>query len=96
MHDEEFMVLPLQTMTVAVSLEAGQLLTGDITVTGGKDDILVYIKDDFGEQIADFGTIAGTKQIAYRAVELGFYTVCFDNSFSAVVNKQIKFHYTVR
>lgn len=95
-RDEELTVLPLQTMTVVVPMEASQILTGYITIDGGNDDIKVYVKDDFGEEIADFGIVSGTQQITYKVTKSGFYTIYFDNSFSVAVNKEIKLHYSVR
>ncbi len=94
--DEEFTVLPLETMTVVVNMDKGKLLKGTITVTGGNNDIKVYVKDDFGNTAFNLGTIAGTFVFSYLAVQPGFYTIYFDNSFSVAVNKEIKLHYEVR
>ncbi len=93
---EEFTVLPLQTATISIEMHEGETLTGRIAVSGGNNDIVVYIKDDYGNMITDLGTVDGSREFVCRPDEPGFYTIYFDNSFSAAVNKQVTLQYRVR
>jgi hypothetical protein len=94
--DEEFTVLPLQTMTVVVQMEEKKRLKGSISVSGGNNDIKVYVKDDFGNSVVEPVTIVEGYDFEYVPENAGFYTIYFDNSFSVTVNKQVKLHYEVR
>lgn len=94
--ERDFTVGVSEKHTIAVNLEAGQIVEGDFSISGQEDYIDFYIKDPFGGLLYDVNRAGGSLQFTAEAIYSGVHTLYFDNSFSWDTNRQIALRYRVR
>ena len=95
-RDDSFSVEPLNSMTISVDVKSGSVIEGYLTVRGGNDDIVFYIKDSQGNRVLNIDRVHGRYDFSYTTKSTGFYTLYFDNGFSWVTSKFVLLHYRVR
>jgi len=86
---EEFTVLPKDAQPWYWRLSEGSILEINATIQGGNGDVIIYVVDESGRRIEDFGKLVSPVSIRFLAPASGNYTVYFDNTFSTLVPKKI-------
>nr|WP_216082441.1 emp24/gp25L/p24 family protein [Pyrococcus abyssi] len=86
---EEFTILPKDAQPWYWHFEKEGILEINATVRGGDGDIIIYIVDENGRRVKDFGKLVSPIRIRFLAPSPGNYTVYFDNTFSTLVPKKI-------
>lgn len=93
---EDFVVLPKQITPVHWHLSDDSLLEINATVSGGNDDIRVYVVEDkTGKIVKDFGRLMSPLSVRFTPPNGGNYTVYFDNTFSTIMPKHVKATYAI-
>ncbi len=80
---------------VPLTLEALNRVVGDITIEGGGNDVNFVIWDPFKNEMQDLGRVSRNRSFAFVATVSGNYYLRFDNSFSLVTNKVVRYSVTV-
>ena len=89
-------IAPGYLQTIPVSVTSSNRVQGSFTVQGGSgNDVNFSIKDPFGNQVLQAGVVSKSHSFAFVAATSGSYVLSFDNSFSMVSNKVVKYNFTV-
>lgn len=83
-----FWVNSYSTMTLSYHFNSGDTMECSVTITGGNNDIKVYIKDPLGVTIPWPLYVQEHEDFSYTADVSGVYIIYFDNSFSSY-SKQV-------
>ncbi len=98
-QDKNINVGPFSTETLTMNSPKGVTIEGYLTVRGGNDEIVFYIKDSYGNVVLNI-QVRGRYDFSYKTTSEGFHTLYFDNGSSLfaspLASKQILMHYRVR
>ncbi|AEC52235.1 hypothetical protein PNA2_1320 [Pyrococcus sp. NA2] len=86
---EEFTILPKDTQSWSWHFGKESILEISAVVHGGNGDIIIYIVDENGRRVKDFGKLVSPIRIRFLVPGSGNYTVYFDNTFSMLVPKKV-------
>jgi len=85
-----------QVFVNTFNLEKGEVLTFSLTVSGGNDDINLWVTDPSGFNIIrKQGVIGGWGPEAFEATTNGAYSIHLDNSFSILTSKFVALTYEI-
>ena len=83
--------------TVVFNLETDEAVQFSISVTGGNNDINLWVTDPSGQlDIPKQGVIGGISGFQFIADRAGAHTIHFDNSFSLLTPKIVTLTYEVK
>ncbi len=91
-----FTVPALSQTTQPFTLNQGDVVEGNITVTGGlTNDINFNVTDPNGNTIVTLSRVTQSP-FSFQAETSGTYTLIFDNSFSLLTSRSVTFDYLVK
>lgn len=93
---QTFTVPALSQTTQTFTLNQGDVVEGNITVTGGlTNDINFNVTDPNGNTIVSLSRVTQSP-FSFQAGTSGTYTMIFDNSFSLLTSRSVTFDYLVK
>jgi hypothetical protein len=93
---QTFTVPALSQSTQTFTLNQGDVVEGNITVTGGlTNDINFNVTDPNGNTIVSFARVTQTP-FSFQAQTTGTYSLIFDNSFSILTTRSVTLDYLVK
>ena len=93
---QTFTVPALSKSTQTLTLNQGDVVEGNITVTGGlTNDINFNVTDPNGNTIVSFARVTQTP-FSFQAETTGTYTMIFDNTFSILTTRSVTLDYLVK
>ena len=93
---QTFTVPALSSTTQKLNLNAGDSVSGSLSVVGGSgNDINFQVTDPNGNTLVSYSRVTGTS-FSFSASMTGTYTMTFDNSFSLISSKSVTLNYSVQ
>lgn len=93
---QTFTVPALSQSTQTLALNQGDVVEGNITVTGGfTNDVNFNVTDPNGKTVVSFSRVTQTP-FSFQAETTGTYTLIFDNSFSLLTSRSVTLDYLVK
>jgi len=82
-------VAPLEEQLVIVKVNPGLTVTVRLQISGGGNDINVFVTDPNGATIVNNGRVTGGTSFQFRTTVGGGYTIHLDNRFSIITSKTV-------
>jgi hypothetical protein len=95
-YSDTVVIAPNQLQNIPLRVTSSNRVEGSFTIQGGSgNDVVFNIVDPFGNKTLVVGLVKQSHSFAFVAATSGSYVLSFDNSFSSVSNKVVKYSYTV-
>lgn len=94
-QEKSFTVSAMSEQPLSFELSRGDSLEGYVqVVSGGNLDIQFWVTDPYGERIYQApGRVKGRHNFIFKAMDNGYYTLHFNNSFSLLTDKAVILKY---
>ena len=94
-YSDTIVVAAGQTKYVPLRVKELNRITGSFSVEGGNNDVNFWVADPFNNVVVQSKTVTRNQEVALVAATAGEYRLYFDNSYSWVTNKVVKYSVTL-